>query len=171
MMDQSVINLLDEYCLDQIQHSSCSLRDHLIATCFILEQWQLPLDVCKAGLFHSLYGTETFGGVQIKDRGRVKAAIGEVAEQYVYWFCCLERDSLLNNLSDSKEISIKDRFTGEKIFLTREQCSVMFQILAANFLEQGPRCSERYVKSYSFLLQASDFLDENIMRDVSNFLR
>lgn len=170
-MDQSLINLLDEYCLDQVQHSSCSLKQHLIATCNILERWDLPEDVCRAGLFHSIYGTETFRGVEIKDRDKIKSVIGEVAEQCVYWFCCLERDSLLKNLPDSKEASIKDRFTGEKISLTREQCSAMFQILAANFLEQGPRCSERYVKSYSYLLQASSFLNERIMQDISNFLR
>lgn len=169
-MQDSLLDLMNKYCLDEVSHNNCSLRQHLIATYNILEGWNLPEDVCKAGLFHSIYGTETFSGVEVKDRDVIQQTIGKMAEQYVYLFCCLERESLLKNLFRST-FSIKDRFTGQEVPLTHQQCSVMFQILAANFLEQGPRSSERYLNSYRFLLDASEFLDERMMGDISKLLR
>ena len=41
-------------------HIGTTLYAHLVGTARLLETWGRPLDVCLAGLCHSIYGTQSY---------------------------------------------------------------------------------------------------------------
>jgi (p)ppGpp synthase/HD superfamily hydrolase len=46
--------------IEQVPHTHKSYLVHLIAVFRSLESLSCPEDVCRAGMFHSIYGTERF---------------------------------------------------------------------------------------------------------------
>jgi hypothetical protein len=58
MLSESDRELLHRFHADQIEHSGGSLLAHLAGTAALLESWGAPAALCRAGQFHSLYGTE-----------------------------------------------------------------------------------------------------------------
>lgn len=64
------------------------LYDHLIETWKILKCFECSEDVCNAGLFHSIYGTQVFKPSMIPTNNRhdVQDLIGEEAENLVFLF-------------------------------------------------------------------------------------
>ena len=100
-----------------------SFDDHLRGTCDVLERWcvvlcrsplyvpdsdtwyssrHYPEEVCLAGLFHSIYGTEGFQGLilGLEQRAEVAEIIGERAERCVFFNCIMDRDSLDDMVAD-----------------------------------------------------------------------
>ena len=70
-----------------IKHSGTTFAGHLLGTYTILKQLDLPIDVCVAGLFHAVYGTEYFKHESIESREKVRKLIGDYSEDLVYTFC------------------------------------------------------------------------------------
>lgn len=73
---------------DDVSHSRRTLFHHLVSTGNLLREWDCPEDVCLAGMFHAVYGTESFryqNGV-LPSRGPVQAVIGPVAERIAWLF-------------------------------------------------------------------------------------
>jgi hypothetical protein len=68
--------------VEQVPHTHKSYLAHLIAVYRLLEAQGCPEAVCRAGLFHSIYGTERFQGftLPLARRGEVRALIGNRAE-------------------------------------------------------------------------------------------
>jgi hypothetical protein len=80
--------LIGEAKTDRINHSGRTLFDHLVGTHALLEWWGNSDDVCAAGLFHSIYGTNHFQRRPwpIHDRATIRGLIGNTAELLVYLF-------------------------------------------------------------------------------------
>ncbi|ETS74360.1 hypothetical protein PFICI_14226 [Pestalotiopsis fici W106-1] len=83
-------------------HGEKSFYQHLVNVYNYLESQSLPQEVCDAGLFHSVYGTEFyhFSSASIT-RDVVRGYIGEYAEELAHTFCGLRKDrflSILNNV-------------------------------------------------------------------------
>ena len=80
-------------------HSYRVLLDHLRGTRALLSQWGAREAVQDAGLFHSVYGTETYRHVTLPLdlRGQVRALIGEEAEGLAYVFGAMTKESFLEN--------------------------------------------------------------------------
>jgi hypothetical protein len=78
---------------DRINHSGKTLFDHLVGTHNLLEWWGNSADVCTAGLFHSIYGTNHFKRRPwpIDDRAAIRDLIGNTAELLVYLFATSDR--------------------------------------------------------------------------------
>ncbi len=104
-------------------HSGRTLGVHLVKTHDMMVKWGCPDTWCKAGLFHSVYGTEFFTKVTT-DRDSVKKAVGEKVETLVYLFCELpkKRISFLINCDYDQNTKM-----------------ALLAIAAANSLEQGGR--------------------------------
>jgi hypothetical protein len=80
-------------------HGQSTLWAHLVGVYNILRKCSFSEDVCVAGLFHSVYGTQAFK-LSIVDkncRNEVKELIGEYAECLVWTFSILPRPKLLEN--------------------------------------------------------------------------
>lgn len=121
------------------RHFARSLHDHLAGCYFLLIRWNAALHVCRAGLFHSIYGTKTFRDavVGLAERSRVRAAIGSRAERLVYLFCYGDRRSLMldNHASPYVWTDYRD---GTRVELDDETFRSLVMLEAANFIEQLP---------------------------------
>ena len=97
-MDKNFKRMTDfllEIGIEQVPHTQKSYLAHLIAVFRDLEKAGCPDDVCRAGMFHSIYGTEKFQGftLPVERRGEVRALIGERAEYLAYLNCAMDRAS------------------------------------------------------------------------------
>lgn len=85
---------------DRIPHSGGTFFEHLYNTMLILEVKKKSKDVCAAGMFHAIYGTEFFNYKNPEiSREKIKELIGEYAESLVFEFCNLKNrlPSLISN--------------------------------------------------------------------------
>ena len=136
--------LLKNYGTAVSPHSGRSLRDHLIGTFNLLKAWGNDQDVCLAGLFHSIYGTEVFTRVSavLAERGTIRRAIGSRAEDLAYMFCACDRRHLVSNVKKSDCFELRDRFTERCVSLDRGTLAALIEIALANELEQLPSTSD-----------------------------
>jgi hypothetical protein len=97
---------------------------HLHGTRELLATWGNDDDVCAAGFFHSIYGTNKFKtkAWPITDRETINGLLGERAERLVYEFCTADRPRAF----------FTENGFGPDLRDLRE-------IEAANLLEQGSR--------------------------------
>lgn len=130
-------NLLDGFGTETIAHHGRSLREHLAGSWRMLRGWGVPAHVCAAGLFHSVYGTQTFptAALAASERARVRVLIGERAEALVYLFCAADRRCLLVE-NVAPPYHWVDHRTGRSAALDAETLAELVTIEVANFLEQ-----------------------------------
>ena len=77
--------------------------DHLYNTFSRLKTFGCDEDVCLAGLYHSIFGTETFQFDSIVDENRIKDIIGEYAFDLVKIFCSdNKRESIFSQNGKTK---------------------------------------------------------------------
>ena len=118
-------------------HSGGTLYDHLMATAAILETWNAPDYVCKAGLFHSIYGTEYFKDavLPVSERERVRTLIGADAERIAYVFCAFDRKSLYAALDRGEPFWVSNR-DGTPMPVSPQDVRNTAYVVWANALEQ-----------------------------------
>jgi len=85
-MHQNHRQFLLELGCDKTKHSHRTLLDHLKGVHDLLRDWGNNEDVCNAGLFHSIYGTDTFKHVSLSDRSALIDRIGAASEELVRIF-------------------------------------------------------------------------------------
>ena len=93
---QCLLQFLRGLGVEKVSHSGQSLFSHLEGTYAILKEWNCREALCAAGLFHSIYGTEMFGVTTrpVGDREPLRKVIGEEAEDLVYLYGTIHRQSL-----------------------------------------------------------------------------
>ncbi|KIW26104.1 uncharacterized protein PV07_09231 [Cladophialophora immunda] len=70
------------------KHRNKTFYQHLFNVYTYLKKHGAPEEVCDAGLFHSIYGTESYGFQNHRiTREVVRGFIGDYAEELVYIFC------------------------------------------------------------------------------------
>ena len=116
---------------------------HLIGVFRDLEAWGADRDLCRAGLFHSIYGTELFRrwSLPLERRGEVRELIGERAERIAFANCMMDRstfDALLESDADGT-YRMRNRETGETIELSREDYDDLVRMHLCDWLEQVAR--------------------------------
>ncbi len=154
-------------------HSSRSLLVHLEGTFNLLKKWDNCETVCIAGLFHSIYGTNSFKKetLLLADRDRVRTVIGNDAEELVYLFCVSTRNFLRSAIDNSD--TLKNRFTGEDIKIDGALLKLLLEIEAANLLEQadfilfGRKDTIRFVNK--LLEKGQDYLSPKAIEDLDKF--
>jgi 50S ribosomal protein L16 3-hydroxylase len=110
----SLLAFLIELGAARTKHSARTLLEHLVGTAVILARWGAPERVWKAGLFHSVYGTEFFHDVllDVSQRPRVIAQIGDEAEELAHVFCAFDRRSLYRTVEPGAPLAVR-LMTGE----------------------------------------------------------
>jgi hypothetical protein len=84
-------SFLIELDANKTAHSGRTLFEHLKGVHDLLRDWGNDEDVCLAGLYHSIYGTNTFKHQSLHDRAQLVAMIGEHAEFLVHCFATQDR--------------------------------------------------------------------------------
>jgi hypothetical protein len=131
--------------VEQVPHTHKSYLAHLIAVYRSLEAQGCAEDVCRAGMFHSIYGTERFQGftLPLERRGEIQGLIGERAERLAYLNCAMNRASLDRVLNQAAEpYRITDRITGEEVPLSQRDFDDLCRVHLLDWLEQVPRSRE-----------------------------
>jgi hypothetical protein len=131
--------------VEQVAHTHKSYLGHLIAVFRSLEGQGFAQDVCRAGMFHSIYGTERFRGftLPLERRGEVCSLIGERAERLAYLNCAIDRASFDRAArQDTGPYRIVDRITGREVELSPEDFDDLCRVHFFDWLEQVPRSKE-----------------------------
>lgn len=130
--------LLQALGADTTAHGDRALLDHLRGVQALLYRWRGDDAVSRAGLFHSVYGSQAFPVALASpaDRMLVRAVIGEKSEAIVYAFGRCDRGFLFQ--SGPRPEQFLDRITGDLIDLDVERLKALVEIEAANMLEQTP---------------------------------
>lgn len=128
--------------IEKVAHSQKNYLAHLVAVYHLMENQGCNPMLCRAGMFHSIYGTELFQGFKIglERREEVRGLIGDNAEKLAYCNCFMDRksfDALLGQ-SDGAFV-LRHRETGEDLELTLDQYDDLVRIHLYDWLEQVAR--------------------------------
>lgn len=131
---RKITALLRELGADAIPHGSRSLLDHLIGTYDVLNQWHCDSDVCKAGLFHSVFGTPSFPHALVADDydDTIRNLIGERALLLVRMFSRMDLSSLVRIVAGDK---VADSGGPVRVSMIDQRALVC--LVWANILEQS----------------------------------
>jgi Domain of unknown function (DUF6817) len=127
---------------DQIPHTETVYLAHAIGVHNDLRSWGCDEDVCRAGLFHSIYGTEGFQrfALPLARRGEVREHIGERAERLAYLNCAIDRASFDAAVERAAPpYRLRDRLAGEDVELTEQDFNDLCTIHLCDWIEQVPR--------------------------------
>src|SRR5438105_5970001 len=109
--------------IDKVPHSQKTYLGHLVNLYRFMEAEGCSEELCRAGMFHSIYGTELFQGFKLPldRRPDVRALIGERAERLAYLNCAMDRAAFDRDLEPEDGPSrVVDRITGEEVTLSRD---------------------------------------------------
>jgi hypothetical protein len=138
-------DFLVDLAVDKVGHSGKSFLAHLIGVYCFMEARGCSEELCRAGMFHSIYGTEKFQGfaLPVERRPEVRALIGERAERLAYLNCAMDRASFDRALEQAEgPYRIVDRLTGEEVSLAAEDFEDLCRIHLYDWLEQVPRSQQ-----------------------------
>jgi hypothetical protein len=128
--------------VEQIAHTGKSYLAHLIGVYRLMETQGCTAELCRAGMFHSIYGTEQFQGFKLppERRAAVRALIGERAEHLAYLNCAMNRASLDHALErEGEPYPIRERESGAEVALSRADFDDLCRVHLYDWLEQVPR--------------------------------
>ncbi len=127
---------------EQVGHTDKTYLAHVIGVYRDMEERGCTEELCQAGMFHSIYGTERFQrfALPLERRKDVRALIGERAERLAYLNCAMDRSSFDQALLRGEEpYRVRDRLTGEEVEVTEDDFTDLCSIHLYDWLEQVPR--------------------------------
>lgn len=128
--------------IEQVAHTQKNYLAHLISVYKLMQAAGYEDELCRAGLFHSIYGTEKFQGFKLplESRQELTDLIGSRAERLAYWNCLMDRGSLDGLLAQEAEpFLLRNRESGEAMTLTRRELDDLYCVHLFDWLEQAPR--------------------------------
>ncbi|MCI0457061.1 MAG: hypothetical protein L0Z62_08785 [Gemmataceae bacterium] len=128
--------------IEEIEHTNKTYLGHLVNVYRLLEGRGYSEDVCRAGMVHSIYGTQQFQGFKLplEQRGVVRDLIGERAERLGYLNCAMDRATFDRAVEQTTgPYRIRDRLTGEEVELPAEDFDDLCRVHLFDWLEQVPR--------------------------------
>jgi hypothetical protein len=128
--------------VERVPHTNKSYLAHVIAVYRLMHDEGCSEEACRAGLFHSIYGTELFQGFKLppERRPEVRTLIGDRAEQLAYVNCAMDRASFDRAaLEDAESYRVVLRDCGEEVRLSRADFDDLCRVHLYDWLEQVPR--------------------------------
>jgi hypothetical protein len=128
--------------IEQIPHTQKNYLAHLVAVYKLMQSYRQEDELCRAGLFHSIYGTERFQGFKLAldRRDELAALIGARAERLAFWNCFMDRASFDRLLSKQDGMfPIRNRETGGMMELQQREYDDLCSVHLFDWLEQAPR--------------------------------
>lgn len=127
---------------DSVAHTKNGYLAHAIGVYNDLKKWDLGEESARAGLFHSIYGTQQFQGftLPVERRQEIRNLIGDHWERICFFNCFMLRESLYNQARDDKQTyEIGHRETGENMKLDRKAFDDLCTLHLCDWLEQVER--------------------------------
>jgi hypothetical protein len=147
-MDKNYKRMTDflvEMGVEQVSHTQKSYLAHLVGLYRLMEAQGCTEEVCRAGMFHSIYGTQKFQGFKLplERRAEVRELIGERAERLAYLNCAMYRPSFDEAVRQpTGPYTITDRITNQQVVLSEEDFDDLARVHLFDMLEQVPRSKE-----------------------------
>src|SRR5437870_6620133 len=122
-MDASLKKLTDFLVglgIERIGHTKKTYLAHLVSVYRIMKDAGCSQELCRAGMFHSIYGTERFQGfkLSLERRPEVRDLIGQRAEWLAYLNCAMDRPAFDQALEKNEQpFLFVDRITKEEMKL------------------------------------------------------
>ena len=139
---KDLTRFLVELGIEEVPHTGKTYLGHLVAVYRFMENEGCSEELCQAGMFHSIYGTEKFQGFKLplEDRAKVRGMIGERAEKLAYLNCAMDRSTLDRALENTgPPYRVSERDTGVHHDLSREDFDDLCRVHLFDWLEQVPR--------------------------------
>ncbi|MDB5815165.1 MAG: hypothetical protein JWN23_2282 [Rhodocyclales bacterium] len=136
---RAAIALLLARSADRTAHANDrSLLQHLIGTARLLIAWNAPIDTVRAGLCHSIYGTNAFrrASIAADERPLLQRTIGRRAEALVWLFSRLQRPATII-CSMNNGAALVRQSCGHTRHVDRSVLQQLFVLECANLLDQG----------------------------------
>ena len=121
--DRGLLDFLVGLGTDSVPHTGeKGFLAHLIGVARDLESWGCDREVCRAGLFHSIYGTQKFQKfcLPLDRRDEVRQLIGERAERLAFVNCVMDRPSFDKLIASRGPYRMINRLSGETITLDEQ---------------------------------------------------
>jgi len=128
--------------IEKVEHTQKNYLAHLLAVYRFMKDAGCDENLCRAGMFHSIYGTQQFQGfkLELDQRPQVRKLIGDRAERLAYLNCAMYRptfDEAAFGAGDSYRF--RDRITNEEVALNRQDFDDLCRVHLYDWLEQVPR--------------------------------
>jgi hypothetical protein len=143
--------------VEKIDHTGKKYLGHLIGVYRLMQNKGCSEEICRAGMFHSIYGTERFQGftLPLERRSEVADLIGERAERLAYLNCVMDRASFDRAIAqETGPYRILDRITKQEVELPVEDLEDLGRIHLYDWLEQLPRSQEWWYRRPGYLTLA-----------------
>ncbi|MFO0845815.1 MAG: hypothetical protein U0797_26105, partial [Gemmataceae bacterium] len=128
--------------IEKVDHTGKTYLAHLTNVYRLMEAEGCREELCRAGMFHSIYGTQQFQGFKLPldRRPDVRALIGERAERLAYLNCAMDRAAFDRAVGQGREPFLyRDRITQEEQNLPGEDFDDLCRVHLFDWLEQVPR--------------------------------
>ena len=128
--------------IDKVEHSQKTYLGHLVSLYRLMEAEGCDDELCRAGMFHSIYGTEKFQGFKmpLESRAEISGLIGARAEKLAYLNCAMDRQTFDEAaLGNGDTYHFVDRITHEPVELSRADFDDLCRVHLYDWLEQVPR--------------------------------
>lgn len=135
-------NFLVNLGIEKVAHTQKNYLGHLLAVYRFMKDAGCEEEICRAGMFHSIYGTEKFQGYKLplERRNEIRALIGDRAELLAYLNCAMDRATVDQAATGTGETyRFRDRITGEEVTLDRQSFDDLCRVHLYDWLEQVPR--------------------------------
>ncbi|MEC5386544.1 hypothetical protein VVD49_12470 [Uliginosibacterium sp. H3] len=135
--DGDLLAFLEELGAGAITHMHGPLAEHLRGTAQLLRAWGNREALCRAGLYHAVYGTDGFDQslIDLNLRSRISAVIGEEAETLAYLYCACDRKKFYPRIGTQQQLTFCDRFTNGEYAISESQLRDLCELTLANELE------------------------------------
>lgn len=142
---QELVDYFHTLATEDVEHSEGTYMGHCFTVYRDMKKWGFDEELARAGLFHSIYGTELFQRFKlpIEKRQEVRELIGERAERLAYLNCSINYDEFDEELTRRGEtFRMTSRLTGEPIELNNAELEDLLRVHLVDRLEQIPRSKE-----------------------------
>jgi hypothetical protein len=124
-----------------VAHTERNFLAHLVGVYHYMKSWQLSEEVCRVGLFHSIYGTELFRRfcLPLERREDVRALLGERGEFLAYINCVMDRATFdAAAMRAAPPYCVHERETGVVHELSQADFDDLCRVHLCDWLEQVP---------------------------------
>jgi len=125
-----------------VGHTDKTYTAHAFGVAHDLGKWGADEDLCKAGIFHSIYGTELFQGftLPLEKRRELQGLIGERAEYLSYLNCAMHRETFDESVFlEQGPYPFVDRYTNVRLMLNDRDFNDLVVLQLCDWLEQVGR--------------------------------
>src|SRR5688572_11472333 len=143
---KALTQFLVELGTDSVDHTERKFLAHLVGVYQDMKQWGCDEEVCRAGMFHSIYGTQEFQrfALPLERRDEVRRLIGDRAEWLAFVNCFMDRETLDRAaLTHEAPYNIRNRATGETMELSAADFEDLCRVHLADWLQQFEHSSQQ----------------------------